>query len=312
AEQAAATKAVTVATPPTSVDLTAKQTEYAALSAETRSLASLNQQHERDSLEMERQADMLRREQEIKALERDRLTSFLAAGELRMKELRDKVGGESQIDFDLKRKLAETQSVTTQLRAAAETVSAVATPVVEIGAPSTPLSKVVDGEEVHFQLRGGRIAFVPMDELVETARRDVKPELDRMNTLSQLQESTEREFRAGPRKGFEMRYALMIKADRAGNRVAVNMSRFEIWPTQEILGETLPEALAPTSQFRADVRQFNSVKTTVTLWTYPDSFPLYRGVQDELRKLGYPIAGRPMPPGMPIGGSPNGKKSLAQ
>jgi hypothetical protein len=39
---------------------------------------------------------------------------------------------------------------------------------------------------------------------------------------------------------------------------------------------------------------------------------VYRAVQDELRRAGYQVAGRLMPASIPIGGSPNGRKSLAQ
>ena len=50
----------------------------------------------------------------------------------------------------------------------------------------------------------------------------------------------------------------------------------------------------------------------MTLWTYPDSFEMYRDLKTELYKLGYPTAGRPLPAGEPIAGSPSGSKSSAQ
>jgi hypothetical protein len=53
-------------------------------------------------------------------------------------------------------------------------------------------------------------------------------------------------------------------------------------------------------------------RTTVTVWTYPDSFHDFRRLKDELFKLGYLTAGRPMPHGAPIAGSPSGSRSAAQ
>jgi hypothetical protein len=52
--------------------------------------------------------------------------------------------------------------------------------------------------------------------------------------------------------------------------------------------------------------------TTITLWCYPDSFEEFRGLREELHRLGIPTAGRPMPEGAPIGGSTDGSKSVVQ
>jgi hypothetical protein len=51
---------------------------------------------------------------------------------------------------------------------------------------------------------------------------------------------------------------------------------------------------------------------TITIWTYPDSFPEYARLKKELYELGYAVAARPLPHGMAIGASPRGSKSSAQ
>ena len=50
---------------------------------------------------------------------------------------------------------------------------------VEIESFTTPLGRTVDGREVHFQLSHGRIAYVPLNELVDKAVADVKRKVDR-------------------------------------------------------------------------------------------------------------------------------------
>jgi len=58
--------------------------------------------------------------------------------------------------------------------------------------------------------------------------------------------------------------------------------------------------------------QHRPAATTVTLWTYSDSFNAYRRMKEELYQAGFRVAGRPMPDGKQIGGSPSGTKSAAE
>lgn len=280
--------------------------------SEAERLAGEHRQTEEEMAQLVQQAELLQYEHNRHRRAQSQLTEMLALGKVRLDELRSKLSGDAQQDFDLQRQIQAAQAELQQLEQAAAAAITTSAPTIEIAANGTPISKIVDGDEVHFQLRNGRIAYVPMEELVEMARREMKPELDRLKTLSQLQEATEREFSTPARRGFEMRYALMFAADRAGNRVSISMSRFEIHPVQSFVGETPAEALAPQSQFRTDISKFGPRTTTITLWTYPDSFAVYRAIQDELRRAGYQVAGRLMPASIPIGGSPQGKKSLAQ
>jgi len=78
------------------------------------------------------------------------------------------------------------------------------------------------------------------------------------------------------------------------------------------LGEFRDAAMGPHSEFRTALEGRDPRRTTVTLWTYQDSFPLFRELRQELHKLGYTVAGRPLPHGYPIGASPHGSKSSAQ
>ncbi len=54
---------------------------------------------------------------------------------------------------------------------------------------------------------------------------------------------------------------------------------------------------------------FDPNQATVTVWVYPDSFEQFRVLKEELYKLGYLTASRPMPEGQPISGSPQGTRS---
>jgi hypothetical protein len=92
----------------------------------------------------------------------------------------------------------------------------------------------------------------------------------------------------------------------------VQLDLWELIPVSSDLGETLEEALSPTSRLRAKLDNMHPRQWTVTLWVYPDSFDLFRALRKEFYTLGYHVAGRPLPTDVPIGGSPRGTKSAAQ
>src|SRR5207253_3089300 len=92
-------------------------------------------------------------------------------------------------------------------------------------------------------------------------------------------------------------------------RVTVAM---EFIPNSPDLGEPLDAALGPRSPFRARLAPLNPRKTSVALWTYPDSFGAYSRIKEELHKLGFSVAAWPKPHGELIGGSNHGSHSQAQ
>ena len=102
-------------------------------------------------------------------------------------------------------------------------------------------------------------------------------------------------------------------ADRPRDRVyfGYGLGRFTVEPIVALRGETLEQALRPTSEFRQSVDALDS-QTVVTFWVYPDSFALFRVLRDYLYEKGIEVAGRPLPESEPISGSPNGSRSRGQ
>ena len=93
------------------------------------------------------------------------------------------------------------------------------------------------------------------------------------------------------------------------------MIRSKLWeliPTSAQLGESLQDAIAEGSRLNARLARLDPESTTITLWTYPDSFEAYATLKQELHRLGFDAAARPLPRGVRIAGSPNGSRSTAQ
>jgi hypothetical protein len=122
----------------------------------------------------------------------------------------------------------------------------------------------------------------------------------------------------GPITGFYMKYSLKretVTLPNGGGKVRQEraaLEQFVLVPTREDLGEPIDVALGSNSEFRTILRDYDAKRSTVTLWVYHDSFQHFRPVREELMKLGFITAGRPMPEGHPIGGSPEGSRSAAQ
>jgi hypothetical protein len=92
-------------------------------------------------------------------------------------------------------------------------------------------------------------------------------------------------------------------------RVAV--SAFKVVSEPDLKGETVREAARVGSDFHVALQ---TVKpgSTLTFWVYPDSFELYRELEELAHDAGFQVAARPLPFGVPIAGSPNGTRSAAQ
>lgn len=175
----------------------------------------------------------------------------------------------------------------------------------EVLAYPTPIARTVTGEELHFQIDQGRIAYIPLVELFELAKTQTRRHSGSLTSMAQRIETV------GPVQDFSLDYVIEVKIDQARGQVLVRSREWVVRPSGQGIGETLEEALQPQSRFRrvlADVRP----DTTVTLWCYPDSFEEFRALREELHRLGIPTAGRPMPEGAPIGGSTDGSKSVVQ
>ena len=179
----------------------------------------------------------------------------------------------------------------------------------------TPIGRAVDNEEVHFHLRQGRVAQVPVEKLMRMALDDARSKADKLID-HELPEFTEA---VGPENGFRLRYTVQRHdrveqqpGGRAIRHIGLKSSQWTIIPVAGQLGETIDEALAPGSALRRELADHKPDKTTVTLWVYPDSFDVFRLLRKDLHQLGFGVAARPLPEGVMISGSPRGSKSEAE
>ena len=298
------------------VGIGARQSPQASKDAEAAALAGPGAQAAALQAELENMAGAARQlamTVQNRQAERDGMATILAGDQQAIAKHRDTLDAKSREEFDLRRRIAASQAKLENLDRDRILAAAGEGTVVEVKSYPTPLGKTVFGREVHFQIRAGQIAWLPVDELIEDAKSQAR------QRLWKLDGQTEDTEVVGPREGFRLRYTLEKVDIPAAERDAtgrggyiIRSKRWELIPIQSGLGEALETALTPQSQFNAVLSRFDPQQTTVTLWTYPESFETFRKLKEELYRRGYATAGRPLPDGMPIGGSPNGTRSSAQ
>jgi cell division protein FtsN len=176
----------------------------------------------------------------------------------------------------------------------------------------TPMAKTVFGTEIHFRLFQGRITYIPWDQLIERLKQDAQQKARNLSGEGKLTELI------GPIGGFRMRYQLGVRrylantTDGPRMRQGLQLEQFELIPVDPTMGEGVASAMEEGSRFLQTLGSFSSQRTTVTIWVYPESFIQFQQIKTLLHQRGFACAGRPLPAGALISGSPSGSLSAAQ
>lgn len=275
-------------------------------------LAPLMSQHdtlEREVLRLTDEVHTVDQQATASGAQREAVAVLVAQLERDLASRRGALNAERQVAFDAQRELAAGQARLQELSRAIDAARQASSAPLKIESYPTPISRSVEGQEAHFQLRAGHVQHIRLDELLDLFKAEAN------RRIYKLRDQRELSGTIGPVDGFRLRYLLeRVDVADGGGRVGsfAQLVRWELLPNSDSLGETIDEALAEDSAFRAALGRLNPRKHTVTLWVYPDSFAEFRALKKRLFEAGFATAGRPLPEGEPIGGSPQGSKSLAQ
>ncbi|MBN2476500.1 MAG: hypothetical protein JXB62_17935 [Pirellulales bacterium] len=266
-----------------------------------------------DVLRMAEEIETLKRETSLRRRQRDALAGISLALEEQVRTRREQMDAETRQRFDLARSLDESRAELESLSRRRRQAESVPVAPIRIESYPTPLSKPVDGREAHFLLQAGRIAVIPLDDLISRLKDDAQRQAYKLQDLPELTHTV------GPVRGFRLRYTLArrdispevaMATGRSGSYA--ELTRWTLIPVSGRMGEPVETAWSEGSEFRQALAPLDPARSTVTFWTYPDSFDLFRRLKKELFNAGYAVAARPLPHGVPISGSPHGSKSAAE
>jgi len=261
---------------------------------------------EHDIHDTANQITSLEREAARRAVERDRLATLVVASQRVLDEHRDKLASSARADFELRQQASGLEAEVQHSRQELAAANDERRPPIELKHYLTPLSRTVFGKEVHFRLAEGRIVYVPFEELAERAKSEIHTDAGSLSDL------TDHVHTVGPFGGFQMEFTLTATPGRNPGEVGIQMNEARFTSLGGNLGELLADAMQPASEFHRRLAQFDASQTTVTVWVYPESFGDYRPINDDLSRLGFAVAARPMPAGQAIGASEHGTRSAAE
>jgi hypothetical protein len=248
------------------------------------------QQSQQRSEQLQQQLASAQRSAQSAEAQRKRVKDDLAAGRAELEET-----------------LAELVQLKESLSDADEEPDAV-----EIQHRVNPIGKSVTGQEIHFYLSKGTVAHVPVDALAARLKLHIERQKELLVKMDRYEGSID------PIDGFHMQYVLqkcrMSLAEElkyGQNLVRMQVTQWILVPEPGLKMETADQAMQRGSDFYQSLLTAGPT-TTLTFWVYPDSFDTCAKLKDFVHRHGYEVAARPLPFGVPIAGSPEGSKSVAQ
>ena len=240
-----------------------------------------------------------------KSMRRIRAVSAAIAGESRNLRRIESVVAAARGDMQESRETLE--NVRNALRELEQT-----SPKVETIRHLTPVGRVISGDEIYFRVSGRRVSFVPIPELL----RMLRGRIDRQKNW--LINFPRHQGEVGPVEGFVMIYVIqrqklsVLDELRFGRGIVrLALSEWKLEPQPDMVAESIDEALSYDSNFQRRLQTVGP-DTAITFWVYPDSFSEFRELQTFVHNEGLIVAGRPLPFGMAIAGSPGGTRSTGQ
>ena len=121
--------------------------------------------------------------------ERDKVQLLLAAAEQVLAEKRDELDTEQQRQFDAQRELIAARAELGGLESSVQAAEGSLPKTSIIEHLPTPMAKTVFGKEIHFQLLGGKITYVPWDELVAKLQDEARQKMWRLKDAAEITET---------------------------------------------------------------------------------------------------------------------------
>lgn len=230
--------------------------------------------------------------------ERKALLDGITLAERQIKDERNKLNADDREKLEAKATVEKLRSELEQIGRAKESLSAQEAPTEVLEHRPTPIARTVWDKEVQFHLSGGRISFIPLEQIQKAMVSDFRA------SESRLDKSVAVKRTIGPIGGFLVAYSLGLadspddftSRQRTQGKPAIE---FALIPTSDDIGELVSEALQEGSEFLANMREVDP-RSTITVWVYPDSFSEFRQIRDRLYKMKFVAAARPLSSGSPM------------
>ena len=170
----------------------------------------------------------------------------------------------------------------------------------------SPVAKPAKGNEYHFEVRDGRVAFIDLEKLMELVKKDFQVRMRLSGSPRGIRSEV------GPVGEYGLAYEIGPANDLLSGSTGFGMKGWEVVPARDPRGETVEQAMQGLSEFQRSIKRLSPREATITMWVYPSGFTAFRQMRDQLHTQGFMVAARPLPEGVPVRGSPTGSLSAGQ
>ena len=267
---------------------------------------------ERDNLLLESAIQTEHTLAEARQIERDQLLVQLVQYERETAERASQLSDHEARQIQRRQIVEELQTKLQDIQLQTETLENATARIETIDHYPTPIARTVFSDEVHFRLSGGKIVYVPLNELVDLMRSEWRVKARKLESATSTIETV------GPVQQFRLQYQLVsaeVKTPTSFGslvRQTTQFKRFELVPVRENLGVPVEQAVATDSTFQQRIDRLDPHSTTISVWVYPDSYSQFNRLKKWLYDRGFETAVWPLPFGKRISGGPNGMRSTAQ
>ncbi len=264
-----------------------------------------------DSVRLENTIKVMDQKIEKRSEQRSILLALLSEAEAAWEDEKQKLDSQRLEAAEKDAAAGEIKTALSELEGERERLENSQTPVVAISHLPTPMAKTVFGKEIHLRLKDNRLSVVPIEQLTQEIRNDLR----RMASGSN---EGVMDAAIGPVRGYVARYVVSRRNElmRQGGGIS-RVASFQVMaasfdPLQEPHGAPIGKVLENEDFLAVELAGQVPGNTTVTVWVYPDSYGSFRKLKEKLYTMGYATAARPLEFGRSIIASPSGSKSAAQ
>ncbi|HUQ72478.1 MAG TPA: hypothetical protein VM165_23320 [Planctomycetaceae bacterium] len=297
---------------PTPLNVAPAVVELVAPPSPPRELVTTAEELQREIAAMAGDYESAVARQTISREQQAQLEAKLAAARAAVEQRQQQVDAVRQKRVSTTAEVTKLRQMVTQLSTQLEQAEAVTPKLPQIEHRITPIGQEITGKELHFQVLHNRVALVPLEPLIDRLKDQVERRKD------WLAKSRQQMGEVGPIDGFSMSYIVEREAMSVVDELRygqgmfrIGVSSWQLKPERNLVSEPAAQAIQPGSRFYAALLEAGE-GAALTFWVYPDSFAAFGELKKFCHSQNFLVAGRPLPEGQPISGSPSGSRSTGQ
>lgn len=285
--------------------------QLAGAESDLKSVGKKVKEHERDLLDLREQVRSAAIDAHNREQVREAAALYVTKLRAELDEARGALTGAQQESLDVQTALAQASRRLDELEGERIALASVE-PEADVQTVTVSPTPIVDGratETVSFRLKGGRLVYVPLDEITDDLKSKLQPPV-----ITDPSRAVLTRHKVGPFEGFGGEAEIAWRVQAVGRQVGmqVSLSQMVLREVVPLHGESPDEAFAPGGYTRSRLELIDPKDHVIRLIVYADSFETAPEVSQRFRSEGYRVAQSLKSDGSPISFSSGGHDAVTQ